>query len=76
MITLLSTTSRRGLAVQGGTNDLLAEAKRRGKVPHVIITNNEFEYWCRSASLIHTTIDGKDDVPLHDKVRLYVVTEA
>ena len=43
-----------GVAGSGGANDLLAVPKRLGKVPHIFITNTEYEYWSRSASLIHT----------------------
>jgi hypothetical protein len=60
----------------GGANDLLAEAKRLGKVPRIIITNNEFEYWSRSGSLIHTTLSGEQDVALHPNVRLYFFSGA
>jgi hypothetical protein len=60
----------------GGANDLLAEAKRSKRIPRVMVTNNEFEYWSRSASLVHTTLDGKNDVPLHENVRLYVYSGA
>jgi hypothetical protein len=65
-----------GSSGSGGMNDLLALPKQMGKVPNIIITNNEFEYWSRSASLIHTDLAGTHDVPLHDKVRLYVFSGA
>lgn len=65
-----------GASGSGGMNDLLALPKSLGKVPHVILTNTEFEYWSRSASLVHTDLGGTHDVPLHDKVRLYVFSGA
>ncbi len=40
-------------------------------MPKMFHTNSSYEYWGRSASLIHTTIDGTADVPLMDNVRIY-----
>ena len=40
-------------------------------LPKVFYTNSSYEYWGRSASLIHTTIDGTADAPLMDNVRIY-----
>jgi hypothetical protein len=60
----------------GGSNDVLTRAKQLGKIPYIIITNTEHEYWTRSASLVHTTLDGEQDVALHEQVRLYVINGA
>jgi hypothetical protein len=59
-----------------GENDVLATAKRLGKVPFIMITNNALEYWTRSASLIHTDIAGAKDAALHEKVRIYMTNGA
>ena len=40
-------------------------------MPRVFYTNSSYEYWGRTASLIHTTINGSDDMPLMDNVRIY-----
>ena len=40
-------------------------------MPKVFYTNSSYEYWGRAASLIHTTLDGADDAPLLDNVRIY-----
>ena len=40
-------------------------------MPKVFYTNSSYEYWGRTASLIHTTLDGKNDLPLMDNVRAY-----
>ena len=40
-------------------------------MPRVFYTNSSYEYWGRTASLIHTTLDGKADLPLLDNVRIY-----
>lgn len=53
-------------------NDVLAEAKRLGQVPKILITNNALEYWTRSASLVHTDQTGTRDVRFHPHVRYYM----
>ena len=40
-------------------------------LPKVFYTNSSYEYWGRAASLIHTTIDGLEDIPLMENVRIY-----
>ena len=40
-------------------------------MPRVFYTNSSYEYWGRSASLIHTTVNGSDDMPLMDNVHIY-----
>ncbi|MCP4157114.1 MAG: hypothetical protein GY757_55900, partial [bacterium] len=62
--------------VTGRTGDVLAVAKRLGKIPYIMITNNDLEYWTRSASLIHTDVTGKTDAPLHPNVRIYLTCGA
>jgi hypothetical protein len=57
-------------------NDVLAVAKKLGKVPRILITNNELEYWTRSASLVHTDLEGKRDAPFHPNVRYYMTNGA
>jgi hypothetical protein len=41
--------------------------------PKVFHTNTSYEYWGRAASLIHTTVDGKADMPLPPHVRVYLL---
>ncbi len=54
---------------------LLDRARADGVVPKIFYTNTSYEYWSRAASLLHTTPDGTDDLPLFDKdVRLYLLT--
>lgn len=45
--------------------------KRAGAVPKILYTNSSYEYWGRAASLIHTTIDGKQDAPIPEHTRIY-----
>jgi hypothetical protein len=41
------------------------------KIPKIIYTNGGYEYWGRAASLIHTTPDGKRDLPRAPGTRIY-----
>lgn len=58
----------------GQTAGLLDKAKAEGVVPKIFYTNTSYEYWSRAASLIHTTPDGKLDLPPMDNVRIYFFT--
>ena len=40
-------------------------------LPKIFYTNSSYEYWGRAASLIHTTLDGTEDIPLMENVRVY-----
>jgi hypothetical protein len=40
-------------------------------VPKIFYTNTSYEYYGRSASLIHTTLDGTTDAPLAPTTRIY-----
>ena len=46
--------------------------------PKVFYTNTPVEYWGsgRAAALTHTSIDGRQDLPLPDNVRMYVLAGA
>jgi len=50
---------------------LLAKATQAKVVPKIFYSNGAYEYWGRSASLIHTTPDGKQDVPPAKDTRIY-----
>jgi hypothetical protein len=50
---------------------LLARATEAKVVPKIFYSNGAYEYWGRSASLIHTTPDGKQDVPPAKDTRIY-----
>jgi hypothetical protein len=55
----------------GQTAGLLDRAKAANMLPKIFYTNTSYEYWSRAASLIHTSPDGKRDLPLMDNVRIY-----
>jgi hypothetical protein len=50
---------------------ILDAAVAANVVPKIFFSHTSYEYWGRAASLIHTTADGKTDMPLHDNVRIY-----
>ncbi|MGI9434313.1 MAG: alpha/beta hydrolase domain-containing protein [Geminicoccaceae bacterium] len=55
----------------GERGDMLALARASGTVPKLFYTTTSTEYWTRAASLLHTDVDGKRDVPLAPEARLY-----
>ena len=58
----------------GAKDGILRRAEKAGVVPKIFYTNTSSEYWSRSTSMMHTTIDGKDDAPLAPETRLYHFT--
>jgi len=62
--------------ITGKTGDVLEVAKKLGKIPLIMITNNTLEYWTRSASLIHTDVTGTKDAEVHENVRIYMTNGA
>ena len=53
---------------------LLNKAVADKVVPKIFFSNTSFEYWGRAAALIHTSADGKSDVPISPDVRIYHFT--
>jgi hypothetical protein len=53
---------------------LLDRAAAAGVVPRIFLSNTSYEYWGRSAALIHVSADGRQDVPLSPQVRVYHFT--
>ncbi len=51
--------------------ELLEKERAAGTAPKLFLSNGAYEYWGRCASLIHTTRDGKKDVPPGDGTRIY-----
>jgi hypothetical protein len=60
----------------GQTAGLLDRAVRSGVVPRIFYTNSSYEYWGRSASLTHTSADGRADAPLPPGTRVYHISGA
>lgn len=57
--------------VTGQKAGLLDRAAAAEVVPKIFYSNTSYEYWSRACSLIHTSPDGKTDLPLRDDVRIY-----
>ena len=51
--------------------DGLLAGLKPAHMPKMFHTNSSYEYWGRAASLIHTTLDGAQDSPLMNNVRVY-----
>ncbi|MBI3279620.1 MAG: hypothetical protein HYZ57_07250, partial [Acidobacteria bacterium] len=58
----------------GLTDSLLAKAEKANVVPRIFYTNASYEYWGRAAWLIHTSVDGKQDVAPAKDTRIYYLT--
>jgi hypothetical protein len=52
---------------------LLEKSRRAGVAPKLILTNNSNEYWNSAGSLVHTSLDGKRDIPPPADARIYVI---
>jgi len=55
----------------GVTDGLLTHATPPAAVPKIFYTNTSYEYYGRSVSLIHITLDGAKDTPLAPNTRIY-----
>jgi hypothetical protein len=64
--------------ISGVSEGLLENERAKGTQPKIFFSNTSVEYWGggRSAALIHTSADGKSDVPLPDNVRAFFLTGA
>ena len=56
---------------KNGKQGLLDAATQEHVVPKIFFSHTSYEYWGRAASLMHTTADGKADLPLSPNVRMY-----
>ena len=51
---------------------ILSRTLKQGVAPKIFYTNSSYEYYGRSASLIHTSPDGDQDAPLYKDTRVYM----
>ena len=58
--------------VTGARDGLLARLVARGRVPKIMLTNSSAEYWRGDASLIHSDVEGRNDVKPRAGVRIYL----
>ncbi len=56
----------------GLSDGLLARAQKAKVAPKIFYTNSSYEYWGRSASLIHTSLDGARDLAPSRDTRIYL----
>jgi hypothetical protein len=68
-----TSTSDRVTAARGG---LRTDWRQGARLPKVFYVDGGYEYWGRAASLTHTTVDGRRDVPFLPSERRYVVSSA
>jgi hypothetical protein len=64
-------TSRTQMDPVSGREDGLFLRARPEHLPFVFYTNSGYEYWGRAASLIHTSVDGLQDVEPQANERIY-----
>ncbi len=64
-------TARQRDPLSGEEGDWLQRARDAGHVPKLFITSTSTEYWGRGVSLLHTDVEGREDVRLDPNVRLY-----
>ncbi len=57
--------------VTGEHGSMLDVARKVGDVPKIFYTTTSTEYWTRAASLLHTDVRGREDVPMAPETRLY-----
>ena len=60
----------------GLSDAILARAAEANVVPKILYTNSSYEYWGRAASLIHTTLDGRQDFAPNADTRIYMFAGA
>jgi hypothetical protein len=60
----------------GRTDGLLTRAEKASVIPKMFFTHSSYEYYGRVASLIHTTLDGKHDLPPPPDARIYFIAGA
>lgn len=59
--------------LSGQNEGLLDRVEKSGTRPKIFYTNGAYEYYGRTASLIHTTVDGTKDLPPPPDTRIYFI---
>jgi hypothetical protein len=62
--------------VTGAHGSVLDKPRAAGAVPKLFYVNDSTEYWNRSASLIHTDVEGKHDAAADASARIYLIAGA
>lgn len=63
-------------SVTGKRGSMLDAVRKAGAVPKIFYTTTSTEYWTRAASLLHTDVNGVEDVALAPETRLYFFSGA
>ncbi|MGH9674403.1 MAG: alpha/beta hydrolase domain-containing protein, partial [Bryobacteraceae bacterium] len=58
--------------VTGLDEGILSKAQTDNVAPRIFYTNSSYEYWGRSASLVHTSLDGRQDIGPSADTRVYL----
>jgi len=69
-------TSRTQRDPVSGREEGLFSIQRPEHLPLVFYTNTGYEYWGRAASLIHTSVDGTQDIEPMENERIYHLASA
>jgi hypothetical protein len=59
--------------VTGITGDVFARARKAGFIPKMMFINSSTDYWTRAASLLHTDVEGREDLEIDSQVRIYAI---
>lgn len=62
--------------VTGESGDSLARLREQKGIPKIMFVQTSTEYWSRAASLLHTDVEAKKDLPVDPNVRIYSVAGA
>ena len=57
--------------VTGDQGSMLDLGRATDSLPKIFYTTTSTEYWTRAASLLHTDVTGKTDIPIAQNARLY-----
>lgn len=60
----------------GQTGDSLSRLRASGDLPRIFFVQTGTEYWSRGASLLHTDVEARQDLPLDANVRIYHIAGA
>ena len=60
----------------GLTDGLLSRLSSQGELPKVMYTYTSSEYWAGHGALVHTDVEGRQDIEPPDAVRVYAIAGA
>ena len=59
--------------VTGKKGDAFGAARKSGFMPKMMFINSSTDYWTRAASLLHTNVEGEQDIEIGKDTRIYAV---